>query len=75
MSCHLVRSTIRQTASGANFQIVTYIFKRSNPQDLMLVYNLPSFPAGDLEAFLTSLARANGRVRKVSYLIRNLRYS
>lgn len=45
---------------------VEYIFKRSDPQDLMLAYNVPYFTAGDLDAFLLALARANGRVRKVS---------
>jgi len=45
---------------------VEYIFKRSDAQDLMLAYNVPYFTAGDLDAFLTALARANGRVRKVS---------
>jgi len=39
--------------------------KRSNAQDLMLCYNVPFFNGGDVEGFLTSLARAGGRVRKV----------
>lgn len=48
------------------FPLVNYIFARSNPQDLMLKYNVPYFPAGDLESFLTGLARVNNRVKSVS---------
>ena len=32
----------------------------------MLAYNIPYFTAGDVEAFLLAVARANGRIRKVS---------
>lgn len=32
----------------------------------MLAYNIPFFEKGDLEAFLTGLARAQQRIRKVS---------
>ncbi|WVQ97322.1 hypothetical protein IAU59_004433 [Kwoniella sp. CBS 9459] len=46
------------------FPLVNYIVKRSNHQDLMLAYNIPFIQAGDVEAFLTSLARAQGRIRK-----------
>ncbi|BEJ16665.1 hypothetical protein CspHIS471_0600660 [Cutaneotrichosporon sp. HIS471] len=45
------------------FPLVNYVFARSNPQDLMLKYNVPYFPAGDLQSFLTGLARVNGRVK------------
>ncbi len=45
--------------------VASYIVKRSNAQDLMLCYNVPFFNGGDVEGFLTSLARAGGRVRKV----------
>jgi hypothetical protein len=38
---------------------------RANAQDLMLAYNIPHFAAGDVEMFLTSIARAQGRIRKV----------
>lgn len=48
------------------FPLVNFIFARSNPQDLMLKYNVPYFPAGDLQSFLTGLARVNGRVKNVS---------
>ncbi|WWC58751.1 uncharacterized protein I303_101295 [Kwoniella dejecticola CBS 10117] len=44
--------------------LVNYIIKRSNHQDLMLAYNVPYFEAGDLDAFLTALARAQGRIKK-----------
>ncbi|WRT64125.1 uncharacterized protein IL334_001054 [Kwoniella shivajii] len=46
------------------FPLVNYIIKRSNHQDLMLAYNIPFFEAGDVEAFLTGLARAQGRIKK-----------
>lgn len=49
------------------FPLVNYIFSRCNQQDLMLKYNVPYFPAGDLQAFLTGLARVNGRVKTVSW--------
>ena len=32
----------------------------------MLAYNIPHFAAGDIETFLISVARAQGRIRKVS---------
>lgn len=31
----------------------------------MLAYNVPFFKEGDVEAFLTAVARVNGRVKKV----------
>ncbi|RXK40290.1 hypothetical protein M231_02404 [Tremella mesenterica] len=46
------------------FPLVNWIFKRANVQDLMVHYNLPFFSEGDVNAFLTCLARANGRVNK-----------
>ncbi|WWC86220.1 uncharacterized protein L201_001093 [Kwoniella dendrophila CBS 6074] len=46
------------------FPLVNYIIKRSNHQDLMLAYNIPFFEAGNIEAFLTGLARAQGRIKK-----------
>ncbi|OXG86630.1 nuclear GTP-binding protein [Cryptococcus neoformans var. grubii Br795] len=46
------------------FPLVSYIVERSNHQDLMLAYNIPFFEKGDLEAFLTGLARAQQRIRK-----------
>lgn len=44
--------------------LVKQIVNRANAQDLMLAYNVPHFAAGDVETFLISLARAQGRVRK-----------
>lgn len=38
----------------------------------MLAYNIPHFAAGDIETFLISVARAQGRIRKVIYLITDL---
>ncbi|WWC99664.1 hypothetical protein V866_006568 [Kwoniella sp. B9012] len=46
------------------FPLLNYIIKRSNHQDLMLAYNVPFFEAGDVEAFLTGVARAQGRIKK-----------
>ncbi|WOO79019.1 Guanine nucleotide-binding protein-like 3 [Vanrija pseudolonga] len=46
------------------FPLVNYILSRSNDQDLMLKYNVPYFEAGNIEAFLTGLARVNQRVKK-----------
>lgn len=45
--------------------VANYIITRSNAQDLMTCYNVPFFQDGDVETFLTSLARSIGRVRKV----------
>lgn len=33
----------------------------------MLAYNIPYFQDGDVDTFLLSLARANGRIRKVRF--------
>lgn len=38
----------------------------------MLAYNVPYFKEGDVEAFLTAVARVNGRVKKVSHTVPNL---
>nr|ODN87193.1 nuclear GTP-binding protein [Cryptococcus depauperatus CBS 7841] len=46
------------------FPLVNYILSRSNHQDIMLAYNIPFFAEGDMQAFLTGLARANQRIRK-----------
>ena len=46
--------------------VVKQIVNRATPQDLMLAYNIPHFAAGDIETFLISVARAQGRIRKVS---------
>ncbi len=44
---------------------VHHIIKRANPQDLMLYFNTPAFQEGDVESFLVSLARTQGRIKKV----------
>ena len=42
----------------------SYIFHRAALTDLLLLYNLPAVPEGDLEAFLGSLARREGALHK-----------
>lgn len=43
---------------------VEHIVARANTQDLMLCYNIPAFETGDIDAFLTAVARASGRIKK-----------
>ncbi|KAJ7929179.1 GNL3L/Grn1 putative GTPase-domain-containing protein [Mycena leptocephala] len=43
---------------------VRHIVARSNTEDLMLLYSLPAFSAGDTDSFLTCVARANQLVKK-----------
>lgn len=38
-------------------------------EDLMLFYNIPAFMQGDANAFLSAVARANGLIKKVCYLM------
>ena len=42
----------------------SYIFHRATLTDLLILYNLPAVPEGDLEAFLGSLARKEGALHK-----------
>ena len=42
----------------------SYIFHRASLADLLILYNLPAVPEGDLEAFLGSLARREGTLHK-----------
>lgn len=42
----------------------SYIFHRASLVDLLMLYNLPAVPEGDLEAFLGSLARKEGTLHK-----------
>ena len=42
----------------------SYIFHRASLTDLLILYNLPAVPEGDLEAFLGSLARREGTLHK-----------
>ncbi|KAF8211548.1 hypothetical protein K438DRAFT_1807499 [Mycena galopus ATCC 62051] len=41
-----------------------HIVSRSNTEDLMLLYSLPAFSAGDTDSFLSCVARANQLVKK-----------
>ncbi|KAF7331730.1 hypothetical protein MKEN_00052800 [Mycena kentingensis (nom. inval.)] len=43
---------------------VEHLVSRANAEDLMLFYNLPAFSAGDTDAFLSCVARANQLVKK-----------
>ncbi|KAI3611042.1 hypothetical protein WG66_013792 [Moniliophthora roreri] len=47
---------------------ISEIVTRSNPEDLMLLYNLPIFPRGDVQAFLAGVARAQQLVQKRGHL-------
>lgn len=47
-------------------RIVKQLIKRANVQDLTLAYTVPAFVAGDVEGFLTGVARSQGRLKKVS---------
>jgi tRNA U34 5-carboxymethylaminomethyl modifying GTPase MnmE/TrmE len=50
----------------ANVHItVKHIVSRSNTEDLMLLYSLPAFSAGDTDSFLSCVARAHQLVKKV----------
>src|SRR5258706_1243603 len=42
----------------------SYIFHRASLADLLILYNLPAVPEGDLGAFLGSLARREGALHK-----------
>lgn len=48
---------------------VKQLVKRANVQDLTLAYTVPAFVAGDVEGFLTGVARSQGRLRKVRLLL------
>ncbi|EEB99573.1 hypothetical protein MPER_00724, partial [Moniliophthora perniciosa FA553] len=48
---------------------VSEIVTRSNPEDLMLLYNLPIFSRGDVRAFLSGVARAQHLVQKVCQML------
>ena len=51
-----------------------YVISRSNPQDLMLAYNVPYFTPGDIDGFLTSLARVGARMKKVNLPLASPRF-
>lgn len=48
--------------------LVAELVSRAEREDLMLFYNLPAFAAGDANAFLSGVARANGLIKKVRIL-------
>jgi nuclear GTP-binding protein len=43
---------------------VEALLQRCNHQSLLMTYNIPAFPAGDVMMFLAMIARAKGRVLK-----------
>ncbi|KAF7313480.1 hypothetical protein HMN09_00503900 [Mycena chlorophos] len=43
---------------------VQHLLPRASAEDLMLLYNIPAFTAGDTDAFLGCVARANQLVKK-----------
>jgi nuclear GTP-binding protein len=49
----------------ADGPLVKQLIKRANSQDLTLAYTVPAFIAGDVEGFLTGVARSQGRLKKV----------
>ncbi|OBZ71764.1 Guanine nucleotide-binding protein-like NSN1 [Grifola frondosa] len=44
--------------------LLAEVVSHANREDLMLLYNLPAFSEGDPNAFLSSVARANGLIKK-----------
>lgn len=44
---------------------------RANTEDLMVMYGLPAFQAGDGVAFLSGVAKSNRLVKKVSIFFGN----
>jgi len=48
------------------FVVVAHIVEHASAEDLMLMYNLPAFPSGDVAAFLSGVARSNHLVKKVT---------
>ncbi|KAF9076610.1 P-loop containing nucleoside triphosphate hydrolase protein, partial [Rhodocollybia butyracea] len=43
---------------------VANLVSRANSEDLMLLYSLPAFPKGDIDAFISGVARSQQLVRK-----------
>ncbi|KAE9387743.1 P-loop containing nucleoside triphosphate hydrolase protein [Gymnopus androsaceus JB14] len=43
---------------------VSHLISRANPEDLMMLYSLPAFPKGDIDAFVSGVARSQQLVRK-----------
>ena len=44
--------------------LALYVLARANMEDLIVLYNLPAVPTGDLDAFLASLAKKEGALQK-----------
>lgn len=53
----------------AEIPLVAHLVSRANPEDLMLLYGLPTFPKGDVNAFISGIARSQQLVRKVGPVI------
>ncbi|KAJ3760503.1 GTP-binding protein, partial [Lentinula raphanica] len=47
---------------------VAHLVSRANTEDLMLLYALPAFPKGDVDAFISGVARSQQLVRKKGVL-------
>ncbi|KAJ7047765.1 hypothetical protein C8F04DRAFT_1216975 [Mycena alexandri] len=60
----LMRSKGRIDRLKDPISAVQHIVSRSNTEDLMLLYSLPAFSAGNTDAFLSSVARAHQLVKK-----------
>jgi nuclear GTP-binding protein len=48
---------------------VSYVVSRTETEDLMVVYGLPAFAKGDVDAFLVGIARAHGLIKRVGHPI------
>ena len=68
MRIRLVSREMTPHSPLLTYFIVKQLIKRANTQDLTLAYTVPAFVAGDVEAFLTGVARSQGRLKKVSRL-------
>ncbi|KAJ4000516.1 hypothetical protein F5050DRAFT_1804004 [Lentinula boryana] len=60
----LMRNKGRIDRSKDPLSPVAHLVSRANPEDLMLLYGLPAFPKGDIDAFITGIARSQQLVRK-----------
>ncbi|KAJ9126222.1 hypothetical protein QFC24_001945 [Naganishia onofrii] len=60
----LTRNLGRVDKVKDTFPLVKQVIQRANAQDLMLAYTVPAFQSGDVEAFLTGVARSQGRLKK-----------
>lgn len=55
-------------ANNSFHNSVHNIVSRAGREDLMLFYNIPAFAEGDVNAFLSGVARANSLIKKVRIL-------